>query len=55
MKNLEEQITRVQNVLRQLLCELSDQFFRIHKVDENNFSKIGYFPAEKNIWLNFLV
>ena len=44
MKNLRELNIGANNVMWQFLCKLYDHFFGTYDVDENNFSKKGFFP-----------
>ena len=53
IKNLNEHIMGVYKVLWRSLCNLYDHFSGTLEVDQNKFSKIGYFPEKKTIWADF--
>ena len=48
-ENLNDHFISVHKVVWQLLCKLEDNFLGTYEVDENNFSREGYFPYEKKI------
>ena len=53
IKNLNEHIMGVYKVLWRSLCNLYDHFSGTLEVDQNKFSKIGYFPEKKQFGLIF--